>query len=158
MFVEGALTHPCHSFAVGKPAIVLVRVQGATLKLISSFGHFGHVLTCGRRLPASAKLPSLGQRLNFLSALNHDLCQLVNAVLSISFTQPMRIGDASDLVFLLVSSNQRKSSPLGCPRPRFSQDIRSLPAASAKVAEYSHDISENWGAYSSKATLSTAGV
>src|SRR6266851_5535995 len=74
------------------------------------------------------------------------------------FTQPMRIGDASDLVFLLVSSNQRKSSPLGCPRPRFSQDIRSLPAASAKVAEYSHDISENWGAYSSKATLSTAGV
>jgi len=63
---------------------VLVRVQGATLKLISSFGHFGHVLTCGRRLPASAKLPLLGQRLNFLSALNHDLCQLVNAVLSIN--------------------------------------------------------------------------
>jgi hypothetical protein len=34
MFVEGALTHPCHSFAVGKPAMVVVRVQGAPAFLI----------------------------------------------------------------------------------------------------------------------------
>ena len=40
-------------------------------------------------------------------------------------------------------------------RPRFSQDIRSLPAASAKVAEYSHDISENRGAYYSSKGNST---
>jgi hypothetical protein len=30
MFVEGTWTHPCHSFAVGKPAMVVVRVQGAS--------------------------------------------------------------------------------------------------------------------------------
>ena len=29
MVVEGALTHPCPSFAVGKPTMVVVRVQGA---------------------------------------------------------------------------------------------------------------------------------
>ena len=29
MVVEGALTHLCHGFAVGKPAMVVVRVQGA---------------------------------------------------------------------------------------------------------------------------------
>ena len=30
MFVKGTWTHPCHSFAVGKPAMVVVRVQGAS--------------------------------------------------------------------------------------------------------------------------------
>ncbi len=29
MVVEGALTHPCPSFAVGKPTMVVVQVQGA---------------------------------------------------------------------------------------------------------------------------------
>jgi hypothetical protein len=29
MVVEGTLTHPCPGFAVGKPAMVVVRVQGA---------------------------------------------------------------------------------------------------------------------------------
>ena len=29
MLVEGALTPPCPGFAVGKPAMVVVRVQGA---------------------------------------------------------------------------------------------------------------------------------
>ena len=36
MFVEGALTLPCHSFAVGKVTVV-VRVQGAPPRLISSW-------------------------------------------------------------------------------------------------------------------------
>jgi hypothetical protein len=35
--VEGTLTHPCHSFAVGKPAMVLVRVQGAHHSFLDGF-------------------------------------------------------------------------------------------------------------------------
>ena len=35
MVVEGALTHPCTGFAVGKPTMVVVRVQGAPQPLIS---------------------------------------------------------------------------------------------------------------------------
>jgi hypothetical protein len=29
MVVEGALTHPCPGFAMGKPTMVVVQVQGA---------------------------------------------------------------------------------------------------------------------------------
>ncbi len=35
MFIEGGLTHPCHSFAIVKPAMVVVQVQGALRWLYS---------------------------------------------------------------------------------------------------------------------------
>jgi hypothetical protein len=35
MVVKGALTHPCPGFAVGKPTMVVVRVQGAPGAAIS---------------------------------------------------------------------------------------------------------------------------
>jgi hypothetical protein len=37
MVVEGTLTHPCPSFAVGKLAMVVVRVQGAPPQSLNSF-------------------------------------------------------------------------------------------------------------------------
>jgi hypothetical protein len=37
MVVEGTLTHPCPGFAVGKLAMVVVRVQGAPVTMHSGY-------------------------------------------------------------------------------------------------------------------------
>jgi len=60
MFVEGALTHPCHSFAVEKPAMVVVRFKEPPLSRLDSTS-YGSRLTSFRR-PDFAFLAALHNR------------------------------------------------------------------------------------------------